>query len=347
MKLHELLTEGKKQVDEAPMGTLSGLANKAMSKMGSDRATGKLSTGATANQLNKEFQLYLGKTGREATKDAVMGFLSSKGYPTQGAATIINQALKSTGSAPAPTGPMANLKTTAKGVAASAKQALTKKGGELANKAATGASNLINKATDAMGKVPLPNKADRREFEKPGSEPAVDAAKTPGSFNNQLAGGKANYSTSTGFDPKTMKNVGKPLGTDVVGNVSNTKKKKVAVSAGKINKGKVVAEAKPGVLPRNIIDKAILKAAQEAEIVNTKQGKTSATQAAAGGIQPDAGSAEEPTTSTSISTPTSTKSSGGFGAGFKQGLTGKTQTAPDVAELEKRIAAIEKKVGLA
>jgi hypothetical protein len=332
MKLHELLTEGKKKVDEAPMGTLSGLANKAMSKMGSNKASGKVDTGNIANQLRKEFDTYLGKTGREATKDAVMGFLSSKGYPTKGAVTIINQALKGVGAAP--TGPMANLKTTAKDVAASAKDALKQKGGALAQKAAVGASKVINTVTDKF--KPAAPTATGPEKANP-TDTTAGAAK--GSFNNQLGGGNANYSMSTGFDPKTMKNVGKSLDPKVVGTVPTTKKKKVAVSASKINTGNLVAEAKPGVLSRSVIDNAILKAAQEAEIVNTKQGKTSATQAAASGIQPNAGSAGEPTTST--------KSSGGFGAGFKQGLTGKTKAAPNVAELEKRIAAIEKKVGLA
>ena len=55
MKLHELLVEGKKQVDEAPMGTLSGLANKAMAKLGSGKAAGKVDTGTVANQLKQEF----------------------------------------------------------------------------------------------------------------------------------------------------------------------------------------------------------------------------------------------------------------------------------------------------
>jgi hypothetical protein len=325
MKLYELLTESKKQpIDEAPMGMLNTLGNKAMAKFGSGRATGKLSTGTLANQLHKEFQTYLGKTGREATKDAVMGFLSSKGYPTQGAATIINQALK--GGA-APTGPLANLKTTAKGVAANAAGALKQKGSALAQKAAAGASNMINKATDAMGKVALPSKDDRREFDNPGVEPTLDP-ETPGStpdtaaLKAKLRAKKGATAAASGFNKfKAAANA------------------KGIVSAGKdVDSSNMVAEAGPGVLPQNIIDKAILKAAQEAETINTKQGKTSAQQTKA-----PAGAAAEPADDEAPAA----SGSGGFAAGVKQGFTGKKAGGSDLAGLEQRIAAIEKKVGLA
>ena len=108
-------------------------------------------------------------------------------------------------------------------------------------------------------------------------------------------------------------------------------------------------EAGPGVLPQNIIDKAILKAAQEAEIMNTKQGKTSASQAASGGVAPAATGSAQPTSADAAggTSTGATSSPSGFGAGFKKGLTGKAPVAPDINQLAQRIAAIEKKVGLA
>ena len=349
MKLYEVLLEDKKKVQEAPMGMLNTLGNKAMAKMGSARATGKLSTGALANQLHKEFQIYLGKTGREATKDAVMGFLSSKGYPTQGAATIINTALKGAGAAP--TGPLANLKTTAKDVAANAKQALTKAGSQAKDALVKGAGNIADKLKPGLQAAPITRTEPTLNPETPTTTPPVDtttsAPTTSRGFNNQLGGGTANYSMSTGFDTKTMKNTSTPLDPKTVGTVTDPKKKKVAVSASKINDGDVIAEAGPGVLPKSIIDKAILKAAQEAEILNAKQGKTSTQQTKSanlsGGTPTDTdGDGDIDATDTAKAS-----SGGGFGAGLKTGFAGKTKAVPDLAELEQRIAAIEKKVGLA
>ena len=374
MKLYEVLLEDKKQVQEAPMGMLKTLGNKAMSKMGSDRATGKLSTGSLANQLHKEFQLYLGKTGREATKDAVMGFLSSKGYPTQGAATIINTALK--GAANAPAGPMANMKNTARGLVGKAKDAMVKQAGSIADKMKPGLKAApINKTEPTMGD-------ETPTTTGPADTTAAAPAKTGGSFNNQLAGGQATYNRSTGFDRNTMSNTSEPMDPKAVGSIPSTtnpttapkkldprdlnkngevdateksiarnkdKKKPEAttVTTGKINTGNMVAEAGPGVLPQSIIDKAILKAAQEAEIMNTKQGKTSTQQTKsanlAGGAPTDTdGDGDIDATDTAKSS-----SGGGFAAGLKKGFAGKAKAAPDIASLEQRIAAIEKKVGLA
>jgi len=362
MKLYEVLLEDKKQVQEAPMGMLNTLGNKAMAKMGSARATGKLSTGGLANQLHKEFQTYLGKTGREATKDAVMGFLSSKGYPTQGAATIINTALK--GAANAPAGPLANMKNTARGLVGKAKDALVKQAG-----------NIADKMKPELKAAPINKTEPTLNPETPTTTAPTDttaaAPATTGSFNNQLAGGQATYNRSTGFDRNTMQNTSKPMDPKVVGGVPSTtnpttnknpepeeelpgylqsklKGRKVA-SAGKINRGNALKEAGPGVLPQSIIDKAILKAAQEAEIMNTKQGKTSASQTASGSVAPAATGSAQPT-GTDASATGSTgagSSSSGFAAGLKKGFTGKAKASPDLAGLEQRIAAIEKKVGLA
>jgi hypothetical protein len=357
MKLYEVLLEDKKQVQEAPMGMLNTLGNKAMSKMGNARATGKLSTGALANQLHKEFQTYLGKTGREATKDAVMGFLSSKGYPTQGAATIINTALK--GAANAPAGPLANMKNTARGLVGKAKDAMVKQAGNIADKMKPGLkATPIDRTEPTLGD-------ETPTTTSPADTTAAAPTKTGGSFNNQLGGGQATYNRSTGFDRNTMKNTSEPIDPKSVGGVPSTTNPtttkepeeekpgylqsklqgRKTVSAGKVNRGNALKEAGPGVLPQNIIDKAILKAAQEAEIMNTKQGKTSTQQTKSANL---AGGAPTDTDGDGdIDANDTAKSSGGFAAGLKKGFTGKAKVSPDLAGLEQRIAAIEKKVGLA
>lgn len=306
MKLYELLTENKKQVDEAPMGSLSGLANKAMAKIGSAKAAGKVDTGTIANQLHKEFETYLGRTGREATKDAVLGFLKSKGYPTQGAATIINQAVNASGSAP--TGPLANIKQGAANAVSAAK---------------AGISNAVDKVKSKL------EPAATAEPEK--VEPTGDAEPTKPSYGGN-AYGKTTYSMGTGFDKATMKNTSKELEPGTVG--TPPKKKKVAVSASKeVDSSRAISEAAVA-LPKDVIDKAILKAAQDAAIV---KGKPAATAPASTSAAP-----------VSAKTPSS---SGSFTKGLKKGLTGKTPATTssdtDLAGLEQRIAAIEKKVGLA
>jgi len=108
MRIHDLLTENR--LDEKPMGFLKTIGNKAMAAFGSGKAAGKLETGTMANQLRKEYDTYLGKSGEEATADNLLAFLKSKNLPTDGAA----RALK----AQAPQGAVAGaVKGLAKGVA--------------------------------------------------------------------------------------------------------------------------------------------------------------------------------------------------------------------------------------
>jgi hypothetical protein len=346
MKLYEVLLEDKKQVQEAPMGMLNTLGNKAMSKMGNARATGKLSTGALANQLHKEFQTYLGKTGREATKDAVMGFLSSKGYPTQGAATIINTALKSAGAAP--TGPMANLKSTARGVATSAKQALSKAGTQAKDALSTAKTNVGNAAASAKDALVkgAGSIADKLKPELTAA-PINQTEPTMGDETPTTTG----HTDTTALKDRLRARQGATSAPSGFKNYKAAANAKGVMSAGKVNSGNALKEAGPGVLPQSIIDKAILKAAQEAEIMNTKQDKTSARQTApSGNTQPTAGASVDAVAGATNSAETpgaSASSPSGFGAGFKKGLTGKAPAAPDINQLAQRIAAIEKKVGIA
>lgn len=89
MKITDLLAQSKSQVDEAPMGFLKTMGNKVASTFGSGQAQGRLDTGNIANGLKKEFDVYLGKTGQQATGEMVLGFLKSKGYPTAGAEKVL------------------------------------------------------------------------------------------------------------------------------------------------------------------------------------------------------------------------------------------------------------------
>ena len=80
MKINDLIVEQK--LDEKPMGALAGIGNKIASKFGSGKAAGKLDTGKMANDLRKQFDVYLGKTGQQADAQVIIDFLSSMGLPT-------------------------------------------------------------------------------------------------------------------------------------------------------------------------------------------------------------------------------------------------------------------------
>lgn len=97
MKITDLIVEQK--LDEKPMGTLSGIGNKIASKFGSGKAMGKLDTGKIANDLKKQFDIYLGKTGQQADAQVIIDFLSSMGLPTD--AVNANSANATSTTAPA------------------------------------------------------------------------------------------------------------------------------------------------------------------------------------------------------------------------------------------------------
>ena len=97
MKITDLIVE--QQLDEKPMGALSGIGNKIASKFGSGKAMGKLDTGKIANDLKKQFDVYLGKTGQQADAQVIIDFLSSMGLPTD--AVNASSAAATTTTAPA------------------------------------------------------------------------------------------------------------------------------------------------------------------------------------------------------------------------------------------------------
>jgi len=96
MKMHEMLSESK--VNEAPMGMIQrgvqGLKSMVPGSIG-QKATGSLEAGKAANQLYKEYNTYLGRTGQQMSQQSLVAFLKSAGIPSK----IINSAA---GVTPAP-----------------------------------------------------------------------------------------------------------------------------------------------------------------------------------------------------------------------------------------------------
>lgn len=86
MRLNEILVETER-LDEKPMGFLKKMGNKALAKMGSAKAAGRLEAGEEANMMRKEFMKFLGTQdkGEGATPEMVLNWLAKNGYPTDGA----------------------------------------------------------------------------------------------------------------------------------------------------------------------------------------------------------------------------------------------------------------------
>ena len=195
MKITDLLVENKKQVDEAPMGFLKTMGNKVAGAFGSGQAKGRLETGNIANQLKKEFDVYLGKTGDQPTGDMVVAFLKSKGYPTQGA----ERALKAQ---PAP-GILSKIGGAVKDVAGAAAQGAKDqmaKDAEPAQPAAQPAQELAQQAQQPqqdkaaiaarvkanVGKTAAATKGSN--FGQPAEKPAQPAPSSISSFVKQQLG---------------------------------------------------------------------------------------------------------------------------------------------------------------
>lgn len=280
MRIHDLLTENR--LDEKPMGFLKTMGNKAMAAFGSGKAAGKLETGTMANQLRKEYDTYLGKSGEEATADNLLAFLKSKNLPTDGAA----RALK----AQAPQGAVAGaVKGLAKGAADIGKAAVA------GAKAATAAP-----AAQAKAGVPAAPATEPQQKVEPTLEPKTAAPKqsfgqgtampmkpltTPGAGTNPAPA-----------QPAAKQPVGRPQGGGKVpGQVSQTpgaqaKRTKRAAAAtqkkadaDRFNKAVVQPLTKKESLEEALssghIDAAIMAAAQDA----AKQGISLPAGGASGG----------------------------------------------------------------
>jgi hypothetical protein len=83
MRLNEILIE--QQLDEKPQGFLSRMKDRAKSFVPGttgDKAKGNLEVGKEANWLKKQFNVHLGKIGKDATPQIVIDFLRKNNYPT-------------------------------------------------------------------------------------------------------------------------------------------------------------------------------------------------------------------------------------------------------------------------
>jgi hypothetical protein len=67
------------------MGLLKTIGNKAAAAFGSGQAQGRLESGELANQLRKEYDIWLGKTGDPVGAESIKEFLKSQGLPTAAA----------------------------------------------------------------------------------------------------------------------------------------------------------------------------------------------------------------------------------------------------------------------
>ena len=87
MRFNDILIEATKAkpVNEAPVGMLKRAGLGIQKAFGSTKAAGKLDTGKTANQLRKDFDNYIGKTGQAPEPEVVISWLKSQGYPTTAA----------------------------------------------------------------------------------------------------------------------------------------------------------------------------------------------------------------------------------------------------------------------
>jgi hypothetical protein len=219
MKITDLIVEQK--LDEKPMGALAGLGNKIASKFGSGKAMGKLDTGKIANDLRKQFDVYLGKTGQQADAQVIVDFLSSIGLPTD----AVNA---SSAAATTTTAPAQDMKTTL-GVGKNAGKPMATPN----PKEPTGPINTATKpgpdTQPAAGpEVDYDTPAYRRKgvpeptFDKPASNQPATAAQAQPADKLKSPYSNVSYNTSTGFDKDTMQNKSKPMSPGVVGGVPNT-----------------------------------------------------------------------------------------------------------------------------
>jgi len=86
------------EITEA-MGVFSRLGQQVASKFGSPQAKGKLEADDMARHMINLYNQYLGTSKEQATRDGVLKWLQSKGYPTEKAEQVVP------GPAPAPPSP--------------------------------------------------------------------------------------------------------------------------------------------------------------------------------------------------------------------------------------------------
>lgn len=287
MKIHELLIENR--LDEKPMGLLKTIGNKTMAAFGSGKAAGKLQTGTMANQLRKEYDTYLGKSGEEPTVDNLLSFLKSKNLPTDGAA----RALK----AQAPQGVIGGaVKSLAKGVAdvgkaavAGAKAATAEPAAQAKTGAAAGSAALAKEPQQKIEPTAEPKTISPTQSFGQGTPMPIKPMATPGAGTDpnpakpaavQPAGRPQGGGKIAGAEPSdtpgaTRKRKSRKAQSDAAADQATANKEKFA----KILQPLTASESLEESLSSSHIDAAITAAAQDA----AKQGITPSAGGAAGG----------------------------------------------------------------
>jgi hypothetical protein len=307
MRINDIVLETK--IAEAPQGMLKRAGLGIMSKFGSDKATGKLDTGKIANALMRDFNRFLGQTKLEPDADAVLRFLQSKGYPSDGAQSVLDQEVSK-----APNGPM---------------------GGGPMGKMAGAASNALNKGIDKLkgmgqGSAENPQPQGREEptgdinfppAEEPAAQAAPAAKAAPASNAPLSTAQQAALKAKLKGTRQAGTSMGK-LGADNFRYGLKTIRDKSGIQ----NAGMYTEEA----LPQSIIDKAFMQAAHDA----AKMGY---------GLDPNTGNITKgapqgPAGSSQAQGTDQSGDQGGaiskFAQGFKQGYTGQSAQKPGSADPE-------------
>lgn len=178
MRLNEILVETDR-LDEKPMGFLKKMGNKALAKMGSAKAAGRLEAGDEANMMKKEFMKFLGTQdkGEGATPEMVLNWLAKNGYPTDGA----KQAMK--------------------------KVTTGAKVGQAAGAAAAGAAKGVGKAVGAVGKGIAGVGKGVADIAKGAVAGAKDATADPNAQKTPQDNTQANTQTAKEPDPNNAVNI--------------------------------------------------------------------------------------------------------------------------------------------
>jgi hypothetical protein len=308
MRINDIVLETK--IAEAPQGMLKRAGLGIMSKFGSDKATGKLDTGKIANALMRDFNRFLGQTKLEPDADAVLRFLQSKGYPSDGAKSVLDQEVNR-----APAGPM---------------------GGGPMGKMKGAASTALNKGMDALkgmgqGSAENPQPQGREEPTgdinvPPAEEPAAQAApaaKTAPASNAPLT---AKQQAAKKAELLGKRKAGQSMGTSGADNFRyglKTMRDKSGIQTA----GMYTEEA----LPQGVIDKAFMQAAHDAAKMGYGLDPNT------GNITQGGGSPQGPMGGQSQGADQSGDQGGAmskFAQGFKQGYTGQSAQKPGSADPE-------------
>lgn len=263
MRINEV--EPKKQLSEAPLGAWSSMGNRLLSRMSgiaptaAARAGGKVETGHIANVLHAQFQKFVGATGINPSAKDVIDFLKRKGFPIEGASEILRQ-VDPTIAAGTPTASATKPTTTATSQTVPPKTQVTQttqlNSPEAIRKAKQAAATKNVKAQMApFSPMPDKNQASGQQafsnmaggLEKMGNKPAVTTL-PPGS--GQLG----------------------PKGRETLARLGKQKQDRESGKQGTLD----LNEALPGELTKGIIDKALLKAAQEFVLKGGQQGQSTA-----------------------------------------------------------------------